>query len=121
MSSSGLNSIYDQILPYHLVKFCLDSYRSKYNNDFDPFLSPLYMSENVLINLPPVRILVGSSDPLRDDCFLFLNKLIQLNVDVQLIEMKFFPHGFLNYDYPFMMPEASVASDIVIEQMSPFK
>jgi hypothetical protein len=40
-----------------------------------------------------------------------------LKVDAKYTELKYFPHGFFNYDYPMMMPEASVATDIFIEEM----
>jgi hypothetical protein len=43
-----------------------------------------------------------------------------LEKDVKLIELKYFPHGFLNYDFPLMMPEASVASDIIVKEMEKF-
>jgi hormone-sensitive lipase len=68
--------LYDQILPYHLLKFCLEAYRKDYNNEEDPFLSPLIMDKRVMSQLPPVRIIAGSSDPLRDDSLLFLKKLV---------------------------------------------
>jgi len=31
--------------------------------------------------------------------------------------LKFFPHGFLNYDYPLLMPEAGVATDVIVAEM----
>ncbi len=34
-----------------------------------------------------------------------------------MIELKYFPHGFLNYDFPLMMPEASVGNDILIDEI----
>jgi hormone-sensitive lipase len=76
ISCSFLNVLNDQILPYHLLKFCLEAYRKDYNNDEDPFISPLLMDKKVMSHLPPVRIIAGSSDPLRDDSLLFLKKLM---------------------------------------------
>jgi hypothetical protein len=43
-----------------------------------------------------------------------------LKVDSKYIELKYFPHGFLNYDYPLMMPEASVATEMFVEEMKKF-
>jgi len=40
-----------------------------------------------------------------------------LKKDVKLVELKFFPHGFLNYDFALLMPEASIATDIIVEEM----
>jgi hormone-sensitive lipase len=80
----------------------------------------MYMNDKILSMMPPVRIICGSSDPLRDDSVLFTKKLCDLNKDVKYIELKYFPHGFLNYDFPLMMPEASVGSEIIMEEMEKF-
>lgn len=76
MSCSMLNVLNDIILPYHLLKYCLESYRREYLVEDDPFVSPLLMNPKVMAHLPPVRIICGSSDPLRDDALVFLNKLM---------------------------------------------
>jgi hypothetical protein len=43
-----------------------------------------------------------------------------LEKDVKLVEFKYFPHGFLSYDLPMMLPEASVANDMLIKEMEKF-
>jgi hormone-sensitive lipase len=43
--------------------------------DLDPFVSPVLMDDYILKHMPPTRILVGSSDPLRDDSIRLLDKL----------------------------------------------
>jgi len=75
-SLSMLNVIDDKILPYHLVKFCLEAYRKDYDIEDDPFISPIYADDEMLKCYPPVRIYVGTNDPLRDDSFLFMKKLL---------------------------------------------
>ena len=75
-SLSMLNVIDDKILPYHLVKFCLEAYRKDYHIENDPFISPIYADDEVLKRYPPVRIYIGSNDPLRDDSFLFMKRLL---------------------------------------------
>jgi hormone-sensitive lipase len=120
LTSSTLNVIYDKILPFHLIKYCLDSYRGDYEVEEDPFISPIFADESLLELLPPVRILVGSMDPLRDDSFQFLKKMVDLKKDIKLTELKYFTHGFLNFDCPMMMTESSVASDIIVEQVRSF-
>ncbi len=67
--------------------------------------------------LPPVRLIVGSSDPLRDDIIQFTHKLTQLEKDCKLYELKYFPHGFLNYDNPHMIPEAKIGIEIVMREI----
>ena len=105
LSLSYLNSLTDPILEYSLLKFCLVSYSGNCD-EYNPFLSPLFMDEKIMKHLPPVRIFGGTSDPLRDDSILLMKKLISLGVDAQMKEIKYFPHGYLNYDIPIMMPEA---------------
>jgi len=75
-SLSMLNVVDDKILPYHLVKFCLEGYRKDYTIENDPFISPLYADDEVLKRYPPVRIYIGTNDPLRDDSFLFMKRLL---------------------------------------------
>ncbi len=75
-SLSMLNVIDDKVLPYHLVKFCLDAYRNDYKIEKDPFISPIYTDDEILKRYPPVKMYVGSNDPLRDDCILFMKKLL---------------------------------------------
>ena len=35
-------------------------------------------------------------------------------------EIKYFPHGYLNYDIPIMMPEAGIANELIINEMEKF-
>jgi hormone-sensitive lipase len=116
----------DVILSYQLLKFCLQSYKQDYRIEDDFLLSPIMAPDKLLNLLPPVRIFVGSSDPLRDDSFRLLQRLRYdnfiniyslLEKDVKLFEFKYFPHGFLSYDLPMMLPEASVANELVIDEI----
>lgn len=116
MNLSYINSLSDPILEYNLLKFCLVSYTGECD-EFNQFLSPLFMSDKIMKLLPPVRIICGSSDPLRDDSILLLKKLVDLNVDVKLKEIKYFPHAFLNYDYPVMVPEANIGNEIIVKEI----
>jgi hypothetical protein len=43
-----------------------------------------------------------------------------LKTDVKLVELKHFPHGFLNYDFPMMMPEAEEAGNFFVEEMEKY-
>ncbi len=66
----------DLILPYHLLNFCLKAYIGDFSETDNMFLSPILAANTFLKFLPPVRILTGSTDPLRDDCFRYLKKLM---------------------------------------------
>jgi len=98
-SPSLLLALDDQMIPYSLLKLCMQSYIAKgFNCDIDPFLSPLMASDELLSKLPPVRMFVGTKDPLHDDCWRFTQRLMNLGRDVRLVAYKEMPHGFLNYD-----------------------
>lgn len=120
LSLSYLNSLNDPILNYPLLKYCLDSYRQGKVEETNPFLSPLYMKDLVMQNLPPVYIIGGSSDPLRDDYVEFYSRLVKNKVQSELYEIKYFPHAFLNYDIPLMFSEANIGSEIIISIINSF-
>ena len=124
---SYLNSINDLILEYHLLKFCIESYCGKLTDNGkiitdtrNQFLSPLFMDNNILKLLPPIRIFGGSCDPLRDDSFYLMEKLLKLNKDVYFYEFKYFPHGYLNYDFKMVFPEMTLINDIIMKEIEKF-
>ena len=120
MSLSYLNSLTDPILEASLLKFCLNSYVGDFEDEKNPFLSPLYMNENVLEKLPVVKIYGGSADPLRDDYIELTYRLINCGVDCELKEIKYFPHGFLNYDIFMMLTEAGIVNEMIINDINNF-
>ncbi|KAL4469424.1 hypothetical protein ABPG74_004677 [Tetrahymena malaccensis] len=122
---SFLLALDDQILPHTFLKMCLDSYVPEQiglRPESDPFISPIYASDELLRELPPTRILVGTSDPLHDECWRFVQKLENLNKDVKMVVYDQMPHGFLNYDAPSGMKEAKQcvqdAADFLKELLS---
>ncbi|XP_012533531.1 hormone-sensitive lipase isoform X2 [Monomorium pharaonis] len=62
----------------------------------DPILSPLLASDNMLANIPPIKILTVHLDPCLDDCIMFARKLRSLGNKVTLDILQGLPHGFLN-------------------------
>lgn len=68
-----------------------------FNVPKDPFLSPIYASDDVLRQFPPIKIITLSLDPCLDDSIVFAKKLRDLNVNVQLDILDGLPHGFLNF------------------------
>jgi len=46
---SYLLTLQDKIIPYHFLRFCLDSYLGDYKKEDDPFLQPILMDEKVII------------------------------------------------------------------------
>lgn len=125
LSLSYLNAITDSILEFNLLTYCIESYQA-FNNKGEafetknPFVSPLFMEENIIRLLPPVRIIGGSADPLRDDGIYFIQRLIKLNKEAKMTELKYFPHGFLNYDVNMLMTNAALANDIAMKAMDSY-
>lgn len=119
-SLSLLNGLNDRILPLNCLINFIDEYRNGYDIEKDPFLSPLHMTEKVLKYLPPIRIIFGSLDPLRDQIIYFIKKICDINKDLKIIELKYFPHGFLNYDKKSLFKEAKIGTKIFMDEIEPF-
>ena len=41
----------------------------------DPYISPLEACDDFIAKLPPIRISIGTDDPLHDDCWTLLERL----------------------------------------------
>ena len=118
-SLSYINSIYDPMLNYNLLDFCRKSYLGENNTeDINPFISPIYMDNKIIKILPSIKIYGGTGDPLRDDYLEFFHKIFKANVDCEYVEFKYFPHGFLSYDYPFLMPQADECTKRICEDIN---
>jgi len=110
-SPSYFKSVDDTILPTSLVKLVAEAYVGKeFKNMEDPFISPLVASDELLGRLPPIRMVSGVNDPLHDDCWRFLSRLIKLKKDVRLIVHEHLSHGYLGHyelkDYEVYVEEA---------------
>ncbi|XP_014288475.1 hormone-sensitive lipase [Halyomorpha halys] len=63
----------------------------------DPYHSPYYASDSVLMNFPPVKILTTDMDLFLDECIVFGKRLKSLGVPVSLDILPGLNHGFLNF------------------------
>lgn len=70
-------------------------------------MSPGKANDDFLKNLPPIRIMVGESDCMKDQSFKFINRLIKLDKNVRMVMYKELTHGFLNYDVPLAIRQVS--------------
>jgi len=92
-------SIDDPLLPFSCLKLILKSYvPEEFRPKEDPFLSPIYASDELLEKLPPIRIATGDNDPLHDDSWRFLYRLVKLKRNVKMHIYQHMPHGFLSMD-----------------------
>ena len=117
LSLSYLNGLYDPMLDFNLLNFCRKSYLGENTEDMNPFLSPIYIDDKILKNLPKIKIYGGSGDPLRDDYVEFFHKIFYYKIDCEYVEFKYFPHGFLTYDFPFVMPQAREGVKMICEDI----
>ena len=104
---SFLYALDDLILHHTFLKLCLKSYVAdpSLRPDIDPFLSPIVLSPGLLSKFPPVRIIVGSKDPLHDDCWRLTESLQQAGANVKLVVFEGFTHGALNFALKSVMEE----------------
>lgn len=120
-SPSKILCLKDQILSISFLLLCLEAYIGDKSKEYDIkkdfFGSPIYTPSHYLRHYPKTRLYVGSHDPLRDDNFRLLRKLLDCNVDAKLYEFKFFPHGFLSYDMPTVVPEVSEVYPYILKEM----
>ena len=119
-SPSKLLCLKDQILSYHFLHLCFEAYFNRHNPGYpykDVFASPAFLQDSILRLFPKTRLVVGTGDPTRDDQIFFLDRLLKNKVDAFLYEYKYFPHGFLNYDLPLVMPEAAELNKQILMEL----
>ncbi|XP_072760685.1 hormone-sensitive lipase-like isoform X2 [Anoplolepis gracilipes] len=63
----------------------------------DLFMSPYFASDDMLAQLPPMKIMTTEFDPCLDDCIMFARKLRSLDNKVTLDILPGLPHGFFYF------------------------
>ncbi|KAJ8913019.1 hypothetical protein NQ315_002034, partial [Exocentrus adspersus] len=81
----------------------------------DPFLSPIFASDEDLKRFPPVRVLSVHLDPCLDDCIMFAKRLKKVDNNVKLDILHGLPHGFLNFS--LLSKEAYEGSKVCVERI----
>ena len=117
---SYLSGLKDPMLSAGLMELCVLSYLSEDSNpSVDPYLSPIQAPDQLLQQLPPVRLISGSKDPLLDDSWRLFDRLKRLSTDVKMSLFEGMPHGTLNMDLPMGLEQAhdvvTTASDYLKE------
>ena len=74
-SPSCFQALDDPMLHISLLKLCIKSYVGDMKGLEDPFISPVFASDEILEKMPPVRIITGSEDPMQDDNWRLLHRL----------------------------------------------
>ena len=110
---SYIYALEDGVLPHTFLKLCLNSYMQdpKLNPSNDMFLSPICVSDEIMQQLPRIRIVTGELDPLYDQCIRFIEKLVRARVDVKCDVIKGAPHGALGFYLPGGVKESKIFYD----------
>lgn len=101
-SPSLIFAVDDFILPAGFLQLCIESYVGDADAESDPFLSPAVTPDSIIEKYPPVRLLMAGNDPLRDESYKYMLKLLKLGIDTKFIEYQMFPHAFMNFDAPIV-------------------
>jgi acetyl esterase len=78
------------------MSFIFDSCYVGDGNARDPYLSPIYATEEELKGLPPALVIVGGRDSLHNEGVLYYNMLMKNGVDAQLLD---YPEGLHCFIY----------------------
>lgn len=115
---SHLFSLEDLVLSHGIMRLSRESYVPADSHPAtDPLLSPLYASDALLAQLPPIRILIGSNDPLVDDSWRFYERLQRLGVNSSLTVFEGLSHGLMNFDFKLGLPEAQLAVNVAGQKL----
>lgn len=98
-SPSLLLSLDDMVLHHTFLKLCYDCYVQDHSveSEYAYYLSPSTAPDTLLEKLPKTRIVVGSSDPLHDECWRLVERLTVLNRDVKMTVFEGMVHGGMNF------------------------
>ena len=94
---SYLLALDDLILHYTFCKLCADLYVPEGWDRRDKYVSPLCVTDEMLQRFPPVRIVIGTKDPLHDDCWRLTERLHSLHCDVHMTVFEGLVHGGMNF------------------------
>jgi hormone-sensitive lipase len=119
---SMLLSLEDLLIPHTFLKMCADSYvpDPEMDRSSDPYISPLKASPSLLARMPPTRIFVGTQDPFHDDCWRYLEKLVNAGVDARMKVYEGVLHGPLNFDIKGGVPECAVVTQQCMDWVKEF-
>ncbi|KAG2233723.1 hypothetical protein INT48_007700 [Thamnidium elegans] len=84
------------ILSRDTIDFFLNNYISSEKDKLDPICFPSNLETEDLIGLPPVLIITGEADPLRDEGEIFARRLLDAEVIVSSYRVHGVLHGFLS-------------------------
>jgi len=117
MSLSLSSSFEDYKITIKGLKEINESYRGYYPNELDPFINPRDAPDILIKNMPKTRFLLGSHDPLRDDCVRLIYKMCVAGNDVKAYDFFNYQHGFIGVSNPIIK---GPSRDIFVKEINEF-
>jgi len=116
---SLLTSMDDLILTYSFLNVCISSYiPPDADPTKDPYLSPSLVTDEDLKKFPPIRIMSAGMDPLRDESYKLMYRLIKLKKDARMIEYRMLPHGFWSFYSVHNLKEFEISLDSAVNAIT---
>eukprot|EP00128_Syssomonas_multiformis_P017428 Colp12_sorted_trinity150504_noHs@21971 len=95
-SPSRIMSVVDPLLPLGVLRSCLKAYAGdEQSKSEDPMMSPLLLSQDEMLQMPPMLVVACGLDPLLDDSIMFARRMRRAGRPVELRVYQHLPHGFL--------------------------
>ena len=117
MSLSLASSFEDYKITIKGLREINESYRGYYPNELDPFINPRDAPDILIKNMPKTRFLLGSHDPLRDDCVRLIYKMCVAGNDVKAYDFFNYQHGFIGVSNPIIK---GPSRDIFVKEINEF-
>lgn len=102
MNPSRYLGLIDPIVPFGLLRKCVDCYLGEEHQTCyddgrvpDASLSPMFQQDEKLSQLPPTSFITTDMDPCLDDCVEFAKRLRNIGKPPYLKVLPGLPHGFL--------------------------
>ena len=117
MSLSLASSFEDYKITIKGLREINESYRGYYPNELDPFINPRDAPDILVKQMPKIRFMTGSHDPLRDDSVRLIYKLCKAGVDVKAYDFFNYQHGFIGVNNPIIK---GPARNIFVNEINEF-
>jgi acetyl esterase/lipase len=117
MSLSLASSFEDYKLTIKGLREINESYRGYYPNELDPFINPRDAPDILVKQMPKIRFMTGSHDPLRDDSIRLIYKLAKAGIDVKDYDFFNYQHGFIGVNNPIIK---GPARNIFVNEINEF-
>ena len=117
MSLSLASSFEDYKITIKGLREINESYRGYYPNELDPFINPRDAPEILVKQMPKIRFMTGSHDPLRDDSIRLIYKLAKAGIDVKDYDFFNYQHGFIGVNNPIIK---GPARNIFVNEINEF-